>query len=164
MKRKYLILFSLCGLVLSFDQLTKYIAKNLIGSENAFEILPGFMRFVNIENNGFAFGLLKKAPNHLQDIFFIAVPIFALILILLIFIKLRDGQMLTSLALTCILGGAVGNLLDRLKFGFVIDFLDIHYKDTYHLPPLNVADISIVVGVAMMFYGTIKQTQEEQKA
>ena len=122
------------------------------------------MRFVNIENNGFAFGLLKKAPNHLQDIFFIAVPIFALILILLIFIKLRDGQMLTSLALTCILGGAVGNLLDRLKFGFVIDFLDIHYKDTYHLPPLNVADISIVVGVAMMFYGTIKQTQEEQKA
>lgn len=122
------------------------------------------MRFVNIENNGFAFGLLKKAPNHLQDIFFIAVPIFALILILLIFIKLRDGQMLTSLALTCILGGAVGNLLDRLKFGFVIDFLDIHYKDTYHLPPLNVADISIVIGVAMMFYGTMKQTQDEQKA
>ncbi len=149
--------------MLSLDQLTKYVAKTLIGTSNEFEILPGFLRLVTIENNGFAFGLLKKAPNHLQDIFFIAVPIFALILILLIFIKLRDGQMLTSLALTCILGGAVGNLLDRLKFGFVIDFLDVHINDAYHLPPLNVADLSIVVGVAMMFFGTIKQTHEEQK-
>lgn len=161
MKRKYLILFSLCGLVLSLDQLSKYMAKSLIGASAEFEVLPGFLRFVNVENNGFAFGLLKKAPSHLQDIFFIAVPVFALILILLIFIKLRDGQMLTSIALTCILGGAVGNLLDRVKFGFVIDFLDIHFQDSYHFPPLNIADLSIVIGVALMFFATIKQPEKE---
>ena len=159
MKRKYLILFSLSGLVLSCDQLTKHLALIFLKPEQAEPILPGLISLFLAKNNGFAFGLLQRAPETLQSMFFIAIPVFALVLIILIFIKLRDNQMLTSLALTTIFGGAMGNLVDRLQHGYVIDFLDVHWQDKFHLPPLNVADISIVVGVLIMFTSTLFQNE-----
>jgi len=158
LKRKYLILFSLSGLVLTFDQLTKYLvlARTDLGAPQA--IIPGFLNLVLAKNNGFAFGFLRQAPQSLQGIFFIAVPVFALILIILIFIKLRDDQMLSSIALTTILGGAIGNLIDRVQYGYVVDFLDFHLGDS-HLPPFNVADLSIILGVLLMFVSTLTQKE-----
>lgn len=157
MKRKYLILFSLSGLVLSCDQLAKHLIHAHFALNESRTLLSSLFTLKYTRNNGFAFGILQRAPASLQDIFFIGVPIFALILIVMIFIKLQDDQMLTSVALTTILGGAVGNLVDRLQYGYVIDFLDFHYKDVFHLPPFNIADCSIVVGVAMMFLNTFLQ-------
>jgi signal peptidase II len=159
MKRKYLILFSLSGLVLCCDQLTKHLAIMYLQPDIVREVIPGFLSLVLARNNGFAFGMLQRAPASLQDIFFIAVPVFALILIVLIFIKLRDDQMLTSVALTTILGGAIGNLIDRIQYGSVVDFLDLHWQASFHLPPLNVADISILFGVALMFFSTLTQKE-----
>lgn len=156
MKQKYLILFSLSGLVLSCDQLTKYFVHTHLPLGEARSVIPGLVALVYTRNNGFAFGMLQKAPPSLQEIFFIGVPVFALILIVLIFIKLRDNQMLTSIALTTILAGAIGNLVDRLQYGFVIDFLDIFWGSA-HLPPFNIADCSIIIGVLLMFINTLKQ-------
>jgi signal peptidase II len=163
LKRKYLILFSLSGLVLTFDQLTKYLVLSRADLEFGRPIIPGFLSLILAKNNGFAFGFLRKAPHSLQEIFFIAVPVFALILIVLIFIKLRDDQMLSSIALTTILGGAIGNLIDRLQYGYVIDFLDFHWQET-HLPPFNVADLSIITGVILMFVSTLTQKGEANEA
>ncbi len=70
--------------------------------------------------------------------------------------------MVTSVALTCILGGAVGNLVDRLKYGFVMDFVDLHFHDSFHFPPLNLADLAIIVGVVMMFFGTFNPVKKVQ--
>lgn len=155
MKKKYLILFSLSGLVLSCDQLTKHLVHARFELNQVFSLIPGLLSIVYTRNNGFAFGMLQKAPPSLQEVFFIGVPIFALILIVLIFIKLQDDQILTSVALTTILAGAIGNLIDRLQHGFVIDFLDFHLGDYFHFPPFNIADGSIIIGVTIMFLNTL---------
>lgn len=163
MKRKYLILFSLSGLVLSIDQLTKHYIHSNFELNFKSSLLGPILGLTYTRNNGFAFGLLQKAPVSLQEIFFIGVPVFALVLIVLIFIKLQDNQMLTSIALTTILAGAIGNLIDRLQYGFVIDFIDLHWKDRFHCPTFNIADCSIIVGVIIMFINTLMQEDARPK-
>jgi len=155
MKQKYLILFSLSGLVLCLDQLTKHWVLSRFALDEPRTIIPSFLSLLHTRNNGFAFGLLQKAPPSLQDVFFIGVPVFALVLILLIFIKLQDDQILTSVALTTILAGAIGNLIDRVQYGYVVDFLDIHLGNLFHFPPFNIADCSIIIGVILMFVNTV---------
>lgn len=156
MKRKYLILFSLSGLVLCCDQLAKRIVQGALTLGDRHPLIPGFLTLCYTRNNGFAFGFLQHAPPSIQNIFFIGVPAFALILIILIFIKLQDNQILTSIALTTILAGAVGNLVDRFNYGYVVDFIEFHIKNT-HLPAFNLADGSILVGVLIMIVGTFRQ-------
>lgn len=151
-------------MVLCCDQLTKYLVHTRLTYLQEHVILGPFLSIVYTRNNGFAFGLLQKAPQSMQEVFFIGVPVFALILIVLIFIKLQDDQILTSVALTTILAGAIGNLIDRLQHGFVIDFLDIHLKDIFHFPPFNIADCSIIIGVAIMFANTLSGPAATEKA
>lgn len=159
MKQRYLILFSLSGLILSIDQLFKQIVLSSWQNQVEKIIVPGFLTGILKQNNGFAFGFLQHAPKQLQEIFFIAVPVFALVLIVLIFIKLQDGQMLTSVALTTIFSGAIGNLLDRIKYGHVVDFLQFQVGKKTVLPPFNIADIAILFGVFLMFVNTFKNTK-----
>lgn len=159
MKRRYLILFSLSGLVLCCDQWTKHLAHSVI-SDRTIPLFGSFLELTFAKNSGFAFGMLQRAPTAMQDLFFVGVPIFALILIVLIFIKLQDNQIMTSVALTTILGGAVGNLIDRLHYGYVIDFVRCRIG-SWELPPFNLADLSIVVGVVLMFVSTLSQTRRD---
>ncbi len=159
MKRKYLILFSLSGLVLSLDQLTKFFVQSRFPIGERVDLIPGLLSLCYTRNNGFAFGFLQKTPQSLQEIFFvnIGIPVFALVLIVLIFIKLQDDQVATSIALTTIFAGAIGNLVDRLQYGFVIDFIDLHFTDKLHFPAFNIGDCSIIMGVLLMFINTLKQ-------
>ena len=161
MKQRYLILFSLSGLILSVDQLFKHAVQMAWQTPQGLgtvvhPLIPGFLSGVLKQNNGFAFGLLQHLPLPFQELFFIAVPIFALVLIILIFIKLQDNQMLTSVALTTLFSGAVGNLMDRLKYGYVVDFLQFQFGSKNILPVFNLADISILVGVILMFINALK--------
>ena len=157
MKRKYLILFSLSGLILCLDQLTKVLVLRHLEDGARRDIVPHLIALTSKHNSGFAFGLLKAAPPSLQEAFFIGIPVFALILIVLIFIKLQDNQVPTSVALTTILAGAIGNLIDRLQFGYVVDFIEVHWGAHGGLPAFNVADVSIIVGVVLMFINTLRQ-------
>jgi len=162
MKRKYLILFSLSGLILSLDQLTKHLIQESFKLGEGISIISGLLDLSHERNSGFVFGFLQKAPASLQDVFFIGIPVFALILIILIFIKLQDDQMLTSVALTTILGGAIGNLIDRIKYGYVVDFIGVHFGEGLRVPPFNIADCSIVVGVGIMFLNTLIQVKVKE--
>jgi len=157
MKRKYLTLFSLSGFILSLDQLTKHFVHSSLSLGESRDLIPGLVALTHARNSGFALGLLQKAPASLQEVFFIGVPVFAAILIVLIFIKLRDDQMRTSVALTTILAGAVGNLIDRVRYGYVLDVVDIHWMGAFHLPKANIADLSIVTGIVLMFLNTLHQ-------
>ncbi len=163
MKQRYLILFSLSGLILALDQLLKHVVHFRWQNQVEQPLISGFLTGVLKQNNGFAFGFLQQAPKELQDIFFIAVPAFALVLIVLIFIKLQDDQMLTSIALTTIFSGAIGNLLDRIKYGYVVDFLQFHWQGKPTFPAFNVADISILVGVILMFINTLRQNSKVKR-
>ena len=157
MKRKYLILFSLSGLIISTDQLLKQWFHSHIPLNSGFEFIPGLIRFSHRQNTGFAFGAIDASAQSFNNIFMLGVPAFALILMVLIFIKLRDNQMVTSVALTSVLSGAVGNLIDRVQHGYVVDYLEVHLGKSQILPSLNLADVAIISGVLLMLFNTIRQ-------
>ncbi len=156
MKRKYLILFSLSGFIVALDQLTKTWALLTLDAGEEITLLGRWLTLVRAQNSGFAFGLIQRAPDSLKDVFFIGIPVFALVLIVLIFIKLQDEQLFTSVALTTLLAGAMGNLIDRVQYGHVLDFIRLEVGG-WALPVFNVADISIFLGVALMVINTFRK-------
>ena len=130
--------------------------------EGASRSLMGWLALNYYRNQGTAFTMIKSFPPSIQNLFLIAVPVFALFLIILIFIKLKDNQMLTSLALTSILGGALGNMIDRFQTCSVLDIFQIRLIH-WQSPPFNLADISILLGVGIVFWNTLRQENREQK-
>ena len=154
MKSKYIILICLAGLVITLDQLSKlYIAHHFELHQSA-TLIPHFFNLTYVRNTGAAFGLLAKAPESFRIPFFIIIPLVALTIIVLIFKKTQETQLLMITALSLILGGAIGNFIDRLRFNYVIDFLDFHWFQKYHWPAFNVADASIVIGVLLLIFYT----------
>lgn len=162
--KKYWILGLTVVVILVLDQWTKHLVHTRFRWGESVAIIESFFALTYVRNSGAAFGLLHRAPAWFRDPFFIIVPIVALVVIVVLFVKLKEDQKLTALALSLILGGAVGNLIDRIRFGYVIDFLDFHYKEVYHWPAFNVADSAIVVGVGIMFAQSLFQKNPDPAA
>lgn len=160
MKKKYIILLVLTLSFLILDQWTKHLVHGSFAWGESRPVVKGVFSLTYVRNSGAAFGILHKAPPHLRDPFFIVVPLVALFVILFLFVRLPSNQLLTATALSLILSGAIGNLIDRLRFGYVIDFLDFFIKD-YHWPAFNVADSCIVVGVGILFVQSFFQAKTE---
>jgi len=151
-----LLLSALAGLIVACDQAMKHWAILSLPRDGSgiTTWVPG-LAFKYRESVGFAFGLLNRAPAPVADVFFIGVPIFALVLIALIFINLRDNHFRTSLALTCILAGALGNLIDRVTQGAVIDLLEWRLLGGSLAPAFNLADGSILFGLLLASTGIL---------
>lgn len=150
MKQKYLILIIVTTIIVALDQWTKSL---IIGSFRLGESTPIINDFFNltyVQNPGAAFGLLAHSNSWFRVPFFIFVPIVALSTIALIFRKLDAKDLKLSSSLSLVIGGAVGNLIDRVSLSYVIDFLDFHWGSNYHFPAFNVADSAICVGVAIL--------------
>lgn len=148
---KYRLLLGLGTAVLIVDQWTKSLVHNSFQLGETRELIPPVLALTYVRNRGAAFSLLDGAPPAFRDPFFFIVPIVALSIILYIFRRLRDDQKYTAVALTLVAAGAIGNLLDRVRYHFVVDFIDLHWKSVYHWPRFNVADSCIVVGVSFLF-------------
>jgi len=133
--------------VLVFDQLTKFLAANYLMQHGEIHLMP-FLNFVLVHNTGAAFGFLSSAGGW-QNIFFIIVALAACVFILWMSWRLEGKDKLLAIALMLVLGGAVGNLVDRLIHGYVIDFIDVYYG-TWHWPAFNVADSAITIGAALL--------------
>ncbi len=147
--RRYSLLLWLGGLVVLVDQITKiWVERNMQVYESK-TILPGLLDLHYIRNTGAAFGFLSGSHAGFRIPFFILVSAVAVGIILFLFHKLEDSELMMPTALSLVLGGAVGNLVDRIRLGEVIDFLLIHYK-SFHWPAFNVADIAITVGVSLL--------------
>lgn len=138
-------------LVIIFDQWTKQLILDRFKWGESVSIIESFFAFTYVRNMGAAFGVLHNAPAYFREPFFILVPILAMVIITAVLAKLKPSQKLTAVALSLIMGGAIGNLIDRVRFGYVVDFLDVHWKEVYHWPAFNVADSCIVVGVCYLF-------------
>ncbi|HXW69169.1 MAG TPA: signal peptidase II [Dissulfurispiraceae bacterium] len=136
-------LISLC--ILALDQLTKYFIKTHIGLFDVLRV-TSFFNIVYVLNTGSAFGLFKGLGNS----FFIIIALLALTLITVLIIK--DGR--NRLAFALILGGAAGNLTDRIIFGHVIDFLDF-YAGGHHWPAFNIADSALTFGISLLLIKTV---------
>ena len=113
-------------------------------------MIPGYFNLTYVRNPGAAFGIFRESLGNLREYFFLAMPPLAMITILAILRGVPSNDRLQILALSSIFGGAIGNYLDRIRFGFVIDFLDFHWQSKYSWPAFNVADSAIVVGVGVL--------------
>ena len=157
MKSKYKIPAVTLPLAIVFDQLTKHLVHSSFRLGESRDFIPNIWAFTYVRNQGAAFSLFNDAPAYFRDPFFLIVPLVALTAIGVLFHKLRNEQRLVALALSLVGGGAVGNLIDRLRYGFVVDFIDWHWKEVYHWPRFNIADSCIVVGVGLLLWDSFRK-------
>ena len=131
------------GLVVAFDQLTKQFAVDRLGLGEVYVVMPGF-NLVLVLNQGAAFGFLADSGGW-QRWFFVTVGIVISVLIMTTLLRKSSGGEFFKLGLMLILGGAVGNIIDRVSQGYVIDFVDLYWQ-SWHWPAFNVADAAISIG------------------
>lgn len=145
-KRRFLLLSLL---VLVADQWSKWMVERHLPLHEPREVIPGFLNFTHVQNTGVAFGMFAANGSSRGTLILTALGIVALVVVGIYFWRTsnQDRLMLSSLAL--ILGGAVGNLLDRIATGSVTDFIDA-YVGTYHWHTFNVADSAITIGICLM--------------
>ena len=146
---RYLILALVAGSVIVADQLTKTAIIQHMRLHESISVVPNLFSLTYIRNPGAAFGLLAGSSNAFRMVFFGITSLFALGLLGTILFRMPEKHWMGQLSIAGILGGAIGNLVDRLRFGEVIDFLDI-YIENYHWPAFNVADSAITVGVTLL--------------
>jgi signal peptidase II len=154
-KRNYLLFVLTVLVIVVLDQITKvYIDTNMTLHESI-PVIHGFFNITYVRNPGAAFGFLADAAPFLRALFLIGVSIFAAGLIVYYVVKMKTEDILLTYGMSLIMGGAVGNLIDRIRLGEVIDFLDV-YISTYHWPAFNVADSAVSAGAVILFYKLIK--------
>lgn len=156
MKRNSYLLIVPALAVILLDQVSKYIILRTIALHESIPVIGGFFSLVHTRNRGMAFGLMNRPGSDFSFYFLVAATIAAVLLLLFWFTKLKDEESRLIFGLSLILGGAIGNLIDRLRLREVIDFLDFHVG-TYHWPAFNVADSAITVGtfwvaINLLFY------------
>ena len=133
-------------ILLIADQFTKVLILGFYQLGDS-TLVTSFFNIVRVHNSGAAFSFLASASGW-QRWFFTAVGVGAAVFIVYM-LRAHPGQKLFSFAMACILGGAIGNVIDRLLHGYVVDFLDFHYAGT-HFPAFNIADSAISVGAACL--------------
>jgi signal peptidase II len=148
--KKYLILAALSGFIISLDQWSKlYIHTHFLEGESV-SVIQNFFNITYVRNYAAAFGFLSSLSDGVRELFFLSVPPIAAVIILFMLRATPVKDLVSVVALSGIFAGAIGNYIDRLKYGFVVDFLDFHYFYKAHYPAFNVADISIVSGISVM--------------
>nr|WP_022947735.1 signal peptidase II [Methylohalobius crimeensis] len=140
---------ALTAVVVCLDQLTKLWVTAILRLHESIEILP-FFRLTRVHNTGAAFSFLAGAGGW-QRWFFLGLAVAASIVILIWMWRLKDDERIQAAGLALILGGALGNFIDRAWHGYVIDFLDVYYRH-WHWPAFNLADAAITVGVALLLW------------
>jgi signal peptidase II len=136
-------------IVVLLDRWTKHIVATHIAMYSHIQIIPGFFRLTHTENTGAAFSLFADSPSHWKTSMLIAFSLLAMVVVSVLLWKQTQAFTITGVALSLILGGAVGNLWDRLARGRVIDFLLLYIKQ-YQWPVFNLADSAIVVGASLL--------------
>ncbi len=155
-EKKYLIWFLGTLSVVFLDQLSKFYIEKCVLLSGPVEVVKGLFDLTYVRNAGAAFGLLSRASLPFKSYFFICISILALIGILYFLKKLRGEEFGLALGLSLIFGGALGNLIDRVRIGVVIDFLDF-YVGSFHWPAFNIADTAITIGAFLLVVRLIRR-------
>lgn len=158
MKIRYIILLAVSVLVLVLDQATKIYIDRSMALHSSITVVENFFNITYLRNKGAAFGILANSSFRLP--FFILVSTVAVCVIVVVIKRLREDQKLAAVSLSLIFSGALGNLIDRVRLGEVIDFLYVHWYEHYW-PAFNVADSAICVGVFLL---AIDMYRDERKA
>jgi signal peptidase II len=133
------------------DQVTKAVVEDLIPEHTTIPVLPHFLNLIHTKNAGAAFGLFSDSPAPWKTVLLIVVSSLLLAMVMAMMWRTRQLRWGTGVALALILGGALSNLFDRIRFGRVVDFLDVYWR-SYHWPTFNLADSAIVVGAGFLLF------------
>ncbi|MFP3912928.1 MAG: signal peptidase II [Desulfobacteraceae bacterium] len=136
-------------LVVALDQISKWWVTQRLQIYESFPVIEGVFDLVHIRNRGMAFGLLNGPHVDFRFWFLLLASLTAVAILLIWFFRLKTGDTWTTLAISLILGGAVGNLIDRIRYREVVDFLDFYFR-SYHWPAFNVADAAITAGTCLL--------------
>lgn len=161
---KYLVLFGLTALTVLLDQLTKAAVLARFRLGESMPVVSGVFDLTYVRNPGAAFGMLAHAEPSFRIPFFVIVPLVALVAIGYVFRRLPAGDLKLATALSLVVGGALGNLLDRLGRGYVVDFLDFHWNASYHFPAFNIADSAICTGVGLLLLDVLLKDRARHAA
>lgn len=144
------------------DQLTKIWVVNSFRLYETLEIIPGFFSLTYLTNKGAAFGFLASVEGAWRHYFFLILASVALVLIVITWFRIRKDHRFYGPALALIAGGAIGNVIDRLRFGAVVDFFDF-YVAGRHWPAFNIADSAITVGVALFLLANFMEERQKKQ-
>ena len=161
MKRLHYLVIS--AVIILFDIWTKWLITASIDLHEAIPVIPNLFQLVHVRNTGAAFGLLSGLPPMLRIPLFVGVTIVAVGALVSYLRQVRPDEPWLAGALGAVLGGAAGNLLCRLRYGEVVDFLHLHYR-SYDWPMFNVADSAITVGVAIVLLHSLRAQPQERAA
>lgn len=137
--------FLYIGLIVILDQVTKFLAKTNLKPINNVDLIPGIFSLSYVENRGAAFGIFKN-----NKILLIGVTTLVTIFIVYYIIKNKDTNKYFKVSLILIAAGAIGNLIDRITLGYVVDFFHFYIRDAFDFPVFNIADISVVCGTILL--------------
>ena len=147
--RARIIHFIVALVVICIDRWTKHLAATRIPMYGHIQIIPGFFRLTHTENTGAAFSLFADSPAHWKTALLIGFSVVAMVIVATLLWKQSHALTITGVALSLILGGAAGNLWDRVAHGRVVDFLLVYVKQ-YQWPVFNLADSAIVIGATLL--------------
>ena len=157
MKRQYYVGLSLTVtfLILIIDQLTKYIIATSMKLGDSVAVLPGFLNITSHRNDGAAWGILSGKMG-----FFYVVTVIILVVLIVFYIREAKHNLFMQLALSLLFAGALGNFIDRVLHGEVVDFIDTYILG-YDFPIFNVADASLTIGVILIIIALLTDTNKE---
>ena len=139
----------LIAVIVVLDQVVKFLIDSRLSEFESLVVIPGLLNLTRVHNTGVAYGMLNGVDFPGKTVILALVATGALVGLALYAAALADDQRLTRLGLSLVIGGAAGNLIDRVRFGYVLDFVDF-YRNDWHFWAFNVADAAISVGVALM--------------
>jgi signal peptidase II len=150
MKRTFLYLYLIAGLLIC-DQITKNIINRYVPHGDHIKVIKGFFNISHVHNRGAVFGLFNQSGSSFVFIVLTVASLLAFVIMIYYFIKIPEEDASLKFTLSLIIAGALGNSMDRLFRGYVIDFLDFHIRDL-HWPSFNVADSCLTLGAVLLIY------------
>ena len=151
LQNKYIYLAIVASLVVSADQISKALILKYLPVHHSFPVIAGVFDITHIQNPGGAFGFMANMSATVRVVVFLLISSLAVGLVFYLYIQTPRTHSFLATGFALIFGGAIGNLIDRIRFGIVVDFLDV-YVGKYHWPAFNIADSAITAGIFIFLF------------
>lgn len=152
-----MMIFLIIPIIVIIDQVVKYYIQNTMFLNESIPIIKDIFHITYIRNKGVAFGMLSSLPDSIRIPFFIGVGAVFIVFIVLYFKSFLKQEFMVKFSFSLIIGGALGNFVDRVRFGEVVDFIEIGINQRYKWPVFNVADSAITTGVVILILYMLKK-------
>jgi signal peptidase II len=161
MRNKY---YLVAVLILIIDHATKWIANTYLHPHQTIEVIPGYLRFSRVYNSGVAFGLFDNSNYFWKPYALSFLAVLALVVIFIYKTRIPVDRKLLHLALAITMSGILGNFIDRILHGYVIDFIEFHLREVFYWPTFNVADSAITIGIALLLIDAVRNPGTDNAA